>query len=181
MQYRIGGSAVAKSKKTKSAKKKAGSRATADRLTVDIDLDVHRKIELARLNFDENGNDILRRLLKLDDSFARPARNSNEDTRAKGGGAIDGGWSKIDRFGRSIFLPDGTRLRAAYAGRAVEGEIIAGMWVVAGNAYNSPSSALNANVRTRNGNNVNLNGWRHWEVRPPGTETWVRLNRFEPE
>lgn len=170
---------MAKSKKSKSTKKKTKARAAADCLTVEIDLGVHRAIEQARTSFEESRNDILRRLLNAD--CAGPPHNANEDSRAKGGGAIDGGWSKIDRFGRSIFLPDGTRLRAAYAGRAVEGQIVAGMWVVAGQAYNSPSSALNANVRTRDGNTVNLNGWRHWEVCPPGRETWVRLNRFEPE
>ena len=87
----------------------------------------------------------------------------------------------LSSIGRSIFLPNGTALRAAYAGMAVEGEIVGGMWVVAGHAYNSPSAALNANVRTRDGNTVNLNGWRHWEVRVPGSDTWVRLHRFEPE
>ena len=101
--------------------------------------------------------------------------------RAKSGGADAGGWSKLDRFGRSVFLPDRTRIRAAYAGKAVNGEIIGGMWVVAGQAYNSPSAALNANVRTRDGNPVNLNGWRHWEVLVPGRSSWVRLNRFDPE
>jgi hypothetical protein len=167
---------MAKTKKSKSGKKKGGKDTKPDRLTVDVDLDVHRVIEAARQSFDESHNLILRRLLGIDASGPQPA----ESSRAKGGGAVNGGWSKIDRFGRSIFLPDGTELRAAYAGKAVEGEIVAGMWVVAGHAYNSPSAALNANVRTRDGNPVNLNGWRHWEVKVPGTDTWIRLNRFEP-
>jgi len=167
---------MAKSKKSKSGKKKAGKDARSDLLTVDVDLDVHRAIEAARQSFDESYNQILRRLLRIDASQLHPV----ETSRAKGGGAADGGWSKIDRFGRSVFLPDGTDLRAAYAGRTVDGEIIAGMWVVAGHAYNSPSAALNANVRTRDGNPVNLNGWRHWEVKVPGSDTWIRLNRFEP-
>jgi hypothetical protein len=168
---------MAKSKKAKAAKKKAGREKDPDRLTVDVDLDVHRAIEAARQSFAESRNDILRRLLAIDAVAATLADTS----RAKGGGAANGGWSKIDRYGRSIFLPDGTDLRAAYAGRTVDGQIIGGMWVVAGHAYNSPSAALNANVRTRDGNPVNLNGWRHWEVKVPGREVWVRLNRFEPE
>ena len=65
------------------------------------------------------------------------------------------------------------------AARALNGEIIGGMWVVAGQAYNSPSAALNSNVRTRDGNPVNLNGWRHWEVLVPGRSSWVRLNRLD--
>ena len=167
---------MAKSKKSKSGKNRTRRDRDPDRLTVDIDVDVHRVIETARQSFDESRNAILRRLLKVDIPAAPPA----EASRAKGGGAMNGGWSKIDRYGRSVFLPDGTDLRAAYAGRAIEGEIIAGMWVVAGNAFNSPSAALNANVRTRDGNPVNLNGWRHWEVKVPGSGAWIRLNRFEP-
>jgi len=167
---------MGKSKKSKAAKRKA-DRDDPDSLTVDIDLDVYRLIEASRRSFGESRNRILRRLLKIDGENANPVAFS----RANAGGAVDGGWSKIDRHGRSIFLPNGTALRAAYAGMAVEGEIVGGMWVVAGHAYNSPSAALNANVRTRDGNTVNLNGWRHWEVRVPGGETWVRLHRFEPE
>lgn len=171
---------MAKAKKSKSAKKKAKAKTGPDRLTVDVDVDVHRAIEMARDNFAESHNDILRRLLVEKTDMPEP-QSVSQNARAKGGGALSGGWSKIDRFGRSIFLPDGTGLRAAYAGKAVEGEIVAGMWVVAGHAHNSPSAALNANVRTRDGNPVNLNGWRHWEVRPPGETNWVRLNRLEPE
>ncbi len=167
---------MAKSKKKKSLKKKARAGRKSERLTVDLDLDVHRAMEAARQSFEESGNDILRRLLGIDGPQP-PA----ESRRAKAGGSVDGGWSKLNRHGRTIFLPNGTRLRAAYAGKAVEGEIIAGMWVVAGHAYNSPSAALNSNVRTRDGNPVNLNGWRHWEVRVPGREIWIRLNRFEPD
>jgi hypothetical protein len=50
------------------------------------------------------------------------------------------------------------------------------MWVVGDRGYNSPSAALIANVTTKTGGKVNLNGWRHWEVRLPGAETWTRLS-----
>lgn len=173
---------MAKSRKSKSGKKKARAGKGPDRLTVDIDLDVYRTIEAARQSFDESRNAILRRVLNIDaGGGARPPESPAGPMRAKSGGAEDGGWSKLDRFGRPVFLPDGTKLRAAYAGRALNGEIIGGMWVVAGQAYNSPSAALNANVRTRDGNPVNLNGWRHWEVLVPGRTNWVRLNRFDPD
>lgn len=183
---------MGKSKKSKfrNDKKKARESTETDRLTVDIDIDVHRVIEAARRSFDESRNAILRRLLKIgaradaggkpDGGDKGPSRRS-PSMRAKSGGAEPGGWSKLDRYGKSIFLPDGAKIRAAYAGKAVHGEIIGGMWIVAGQAYNSPSAALNANVRTRDGNPVNLNGWRHWEVLIPGRSNWVRLNRLEPE
>ena len=172
---------MAKSKK-KSGKKKSRDKNDADRLTVDIDIDVYRTIEAARQSFDESRNTVLRRLLRIDaDGRHSGIGDATVARRAKSGGADAGGWSKLDRFGRSVFLPDRTRIRAAYAGKAINGEIIGGMWVVAGQAYNSPSAALNANVRTRDGNRVNLNGWRHWEVLVPGLSKWVRLNKFDPE
>ena len=171
---------MAKSKK-RSGKKKSHGKKDGDRLTVDIDIDVYRTIEAARQSFDESRNTVLRRLLKIDAEDRNSGFVDTTGTRAKSGGADTGGWSKLDRFGRSVFLPDRTRIRAAYAGKTVNGEIIGGMWVVSGQAYNSPSAALNANVRTRDGNPVNLNGWRHWEVLVPGRSSWVRLNRFDPE
>ena len=147
-----------------------------------IDVDVHKLIEAARSVFGETQNDILRRLLGLDHGAPlfepRPAEMPpiRPQRRAKGGGAGDGGWSKVNRDCHIVFLPDGTELRAAYAGQTVHGEIVDGMWVIGGRGHNSPSAALTANVTTKAGGKVNLNGWRHWEVRLPGAETWTRLS-----
>ena len=184
-------------KKTKSGKKKRAekkpptdSQAGKDKPVkkrskkrkVAIDVHVHKLIEAARSVFDETQNDILRRLLGLDHGAPLfeplPAEMSATAARrrAKGGGAGDGGWSKVNRRGRTTFLPDGTKLRAAYAGQTVRGEIRDGMWIVGKRGYNSPSAALIANVTSKTGGKVNLNGWRHWEVRLPGTETWTPLS-----
>jgi hypothetical protein len=141
-----------------------------------IDMEVHKVIENARQSFTEMPNAILRRLLGLDGG--RPVPNGTgigAHGRAKSGGATAGGWSKIDRRGRAVFLPDGTELRAAYCGLTVTGAIRDGAWEVEGSRFNSPSAALIANVHTRAGQPVNLNGWRHWEVKPPGTSAWRRL------
>jgi hypothetical protein len=145
-------------------------------------VDVHKLIEAARSVFGETQNDILRRLLGLDHGAPlfepRPAEASPTGLRrcAKGGGAGEGGWSKVNRHGHTVFLPDGTELRAAYAGQAVNGEIRDGMWVIGNRGYNSPSAALIAHVTSKTGGKVNLNGWRHWEVRLPGAETWTPLS-----
>ena len=157
----------------KSAKKSPKKRKIA------IDVHVHKLIEAARSVFGETQNDILRRLLGLDHGaplFEPQPSPAASQRRAKGGGAGDGGWSKVNRRGRTTFLPDGTKLRAAYAGQTVRGEIRDGMWIVGKRGYNSPSAALIANVTSKTGGKVNLNGWRHWEVRPPGAETWTRLS-----
>ena len=159
-------------KKKKGAKKKAGR-------TIAIDVEVHKRIEAARLSFEESENAILCRLLRIGEAQSKSAPEpAAQPRRAKGGGAADGGWSKIGRHGRTVFLPDGTLLRAAYGGRTVEGEVKDGAWLVNGAAYNSPSAALIANVQTKDGSPVNLNGWRHWEVRRPGEEVWLRLSEL---
>ena len=140
-----------------------------------IDMQVHKLIEAARSAFGETQNDILRRLLGLDHGAPPIVPSAGPQRRAKGGGAGEGGWSKVNRHGHTVFLPDGTELRAAYAGQTANGEILDGMWVIGGRGYNSPSAALIANVTSRTGGKVNLNGWRHWEVRRPGAETWTPL------
>src|SRR5918995_1985399 len=124
-------------KKKKGAKKKSGDGGAR---TIAIDMEVHKRIEAARLSFEESDNAILRRLLRVGE--AQPAgapEPAAPPRRAKGGGAADGGWSKIGRHGRTVFLPNGTLLRAAYGGRTVEGEVRDGAWLVNGAAYNSPS------------------------------------------
>jgi len=144
-----------------------------------IDVHVHKLIEAARSVFGETQNDILRRLLGLDHGaplFEPQPSPTESRRRAKGGGAGEGGWSKVNRHGRTTFLPDGTELRAAYAGQTVRGEIRDGMWVVGERGYNSPSAALIAHVTSKTGGKVNLNGWRHWEVRLPGAESWTPLS-----
>ncbi|HSG95862.1 MAG TPA: hypothetical protein VLA28_10095 [Afifellaceae bacterium] len=151
---------------------------------ISIDLDVHKLIEATRSVFGETQNDILRRLLGLDHGAPlfepKPAvmPPTGLQRRAKGGGAGEGGWSKVNRHGHTTFLPNGTELRAAYAGQTVNGEIRNGMWVIGDCGYNSPSAALVANVTSKTGGKVNLNGWRHWEVRPPGAETWTPLSEI---
>jgi hypothetical protein len=137
-----------------------------------IDLDVHKAIEAARQSLGEMPNAILRRMLGLDG----PRDTNGVGRRAKGGGAQEGGWSKIDRHGRNVFLPDGTELRAAYGGQAVTGTIRDGGWQVGQGRFNSPSAALIAHVQTREGKSVNLNGWRHWEVKLPGSTSWRPLS-----
>ena len=175
----LAASAGKRKKRAKKSSKKSAKK-TPKTLKVAIDMQVHKLIEAARSAFGETHNDILRRLLGLDHGAppivpqpeiapARPQR------RAKGGGAGEGGWSKVNRRGHTVVLPDGTRLRAAYAGQTVNGEILDGMWVIGNHGYNSPSAALIANVTSKSGGKVNLNGWRHWEVRLPGAETWTPL------
>ncbi|SEQ63978.1 hypothetical protein SAMN05216548_106105 [Faunimonas pinastri] len=157
------------------SKKKNGRKGDGVASVVEIDIDVYKAIEGARQDFTESRNDILRRMLRLDGDAEAPTAATAPGRRAKSGGAIDGGWAKIDRHGRQILLPEGTEIRATYGGQTVTGRIGGGAWEVGGQRYNSPSRALIENVRGRNGETVNLNGWRHWEAKLPGEEIWKRL------
>lgn len=155
-------------------KKKVWKAAAVDGFQpVMIDMDVHKAIEAGRESFSEMPNAILRRLLGIDPGGPAAARAGG--ARARAGGAAEGGWSKLDRRGRVVFLPDGTELRAAYGGHAVTGIIAGGLWQVGEGRYASPSAALIANVTSRDGKPVTLNGWRHWEVRLPGSPLWRPL------
>jgi len=162
--------------------KKKKDKKAGDHRSIAIDLDVHRLVEANRRDFGESENAILRRLLGLDGAgvpAAPPARPLVEPgRRATGGVAAEGGWSKIGRHGSEVFLPNGTELRAAYAGKRIEGRIEDGHFLVAGERYASPSAAIIAAAATRQGKRTNLNGWRLWEVRRPGDTGWVRLGEL---
>lgn len=137
--------------------------------SVDIDFDVHKRIELARESFSETPNAVLRRLLGLDASRAGQQGISPAAMRA---------WS-----GKGVLLPHGTRLRMDYNGRTHEGEIADGSWLVEGARYSSPSAAAGGVGRTKDGKRTNLDGWIYWWVLPPGEENWVKLSdirRKEP-
>ena len=155
------------------AKKKKPRKGDNGLQPIMIDVELHKAIEAARRNFGETPNAILRRMLGIDGIGGGDALAAGG--RARGGNANGGGWSKRNHKGRRVFLPDGTALRATYSGQSVTGVIAGGLWQVGEARYRSPSAALIANVRSRAGTPVNLNGWRHWEVKLPGAANWLPL------
>jgi hypothetical protein len=128
--------------------------------TIEIDFDVHKRIEMERRAFDEPPNAALRRLLGIDGTApAEPAaQRSGRPWRGKG-----------------VTLEHGTDVRMEYNGRQHTGRIDDGEWLVEGQRYRSPSAAAGGVARTKAGTQPSLDGWIYWEVRRPGTSRWVRL------
>ena len=126
--------------------------------TIEIDFDIHKLIEQERRSFAEEPREVLRRLLKLGEA---PAATTLAAQR---------GWS-----GLGVTLPHGTKLRMAYNGVTYEGEIVEGIWVVAGQQFTSPSGAASGVAVTKKGKKTRLDGWNYWHVKLPGTSTWTTL------
>lgn len=135
--------------------------------SVDIDFDVHKRIELARESFSETPNAVLRRLLGINGSSPVPHVIGATAKRA---------WS-----GKGVQLLHGTRLRMDYNGRTHEGEIVDGSWLVEGETYSSPSAAAGGAARTKGGKRTNLDGWIYWWVLIPGEDAWVKLSELRSD
>src|SRR5258706_5143368 len=85
--------------------------------TIEIDFDIHKKIEEVRRSFDETPNEALRRLLKL------PERAPPKPTKMNG--STGRSWAA-----EGVTLPHGTAIRMKYNKRLFEGEIVDGRWVI---------------------------------------------------
>ena len=94
--------------------------------TIEIDFDIHKRIEMERQSFTESPNDVLRRLLGLGPPTKHETRLENHV----------GAWS-----GKGVTLPAGTRLRMEYRGNTHLGEIRDGAWFLEGKPFTSPSAA----------------------------------------
>ncbi len=127
--------------------------------TIEIDFDVHKRIELERAGFDESANDVLRRLLGI-----------SLPTDVAAGEPLGRAWSA-----KGVTLPHGTELRMEYNGRVHTGEIRDGQWLVEGQTFNSPSGAAGGVATTKNGKRANLDGWEYWQVKPPTGPTWIAI------
>jgi len=131
--------------------------------SIEIDFDVHKRIETARESFSESPNDVLRRLLEIGGSskplMSSPPRNAGRP------------WS-----GKGVLLPPGTQVRMEYNGRTYSGEILDGQWHVEGGVYGSPSAAAVGVAKKKSGEPVtSLDGWLYWSARLPGTANWVPM------
>ncbi|WP_448579390.1 hypothetical protein [Thermaurantiacus sp.] len=134
---------------------------------VDIDLDVHKRIESERRSFEDTPNSILRRLLGIDQppqAGAEPVLPSRPIGKA---------WS-----GKGVVLPHGTELRMEYNGVEHGGRIEDGKWLVAGKKANGPSPAAAAVAVTKDGKTPSLNGWIYWQAKFPGTSKWVPIKEL---
>ena len=130
---------------------------------IEIDLEVHKAIELERRSFSEPPNEALRRLLKIEGP--RPeVRSPAADGRA---------WS-----GKGVTLPHGTKLHMEYNGRTYTGTIEDGVWVVEGKRFSSPSAAAGGVGLTKDGKHTSLDGWNYWYVKRPGDGKWIAIRQL---
>jgi len=131
--------------------------------TIEIDFDVHKRIELERASFAETPNAVLRRLLQINGT-ASAVTIQPTSGRA---------WSS-----ENVTLPHGTELRMEYNGRVYKGSLDDGRWLVDGKEFNSPSSAAGVAL-TKDGRYSNLNGWMYWQVKRPGDTDWISLKQLK--
>jgi hypothetical protein len=124
--------------------------------SIEIDFDVHKRIEAERRGFDDSPNAALRRLLKLPEV--------DEEAAPKPFGRA---WSS-----EGAVLPHGTQVKMDYGQQLIEGEIVDGKWVCEGQTFDSPSAAASALARTKDGETTSLNGWNYWEAKLPGSAEW---------
>ncbi|MEA3002305.1 MAG: hypothetical protein QOH81_1093 [Sphingomonadales bacterium] len=129
---------------------------------IDVDFEVYKKLTVMRPDEATTYNDVLRRMLGLDepksDAPARAARPAPGGCEFKG-----------------VSLPNGTELRVTYKGRTYTAQIKDGSWIGEdGIRRNSPSDAACAITKS------NVNGWRFWKVRRPGDGDFRVLEDLRP-
>ena len=153
---------------------------------IEIDFDVHKKIEEARRSFSDSPNAVLRRLLNIGDDEQSSERLTPMDNEP---GEVPGfksarPWLDEDSeqpwWGKGVTLPHGTELRMEYRGRLYSGVIENGRWVVEGERFGSPSAAASGVARTKDGKRTNLDGWRYWSVRRSMDKDWIPINQLRP-
>jgi hypothetical protein len=131
--------------------------------TIEIDFDLHKRIEAARESLSEPEYEILKRLLKI----GQAAKPLDTEPRATGRP-----WS-----GKGVILPHGTQLRMEYNGRSHSGEIVDGQWHVEGGVHGSPSAAAVGVAKNKSGEPItSLDGWIYWHAKMPNSSRWVPLS-----
>ncbi|WP_298963555.1 hypothetical protein [uncultured Roseibium sp.] len=138
--------------------------------TIDIDFDIHQRIEAERQSFDEPPYIALRRLLGL------PALTKQAEVKQ----APETGRPFVED---GVTIPHGSEARMEYQrGKQVyEGSFLDGMLVVNGKEYPSLSSAAKAVAVTKDGKRPSLNGWLYWKARFSGETQWRSLQDMREE
>ena len=133
--------------------------------SIEIDFDVHKRIEMERRSYAETPNTVLRRLLGLNQSKEQADGHVDEKHPS-----MNGSWN-----GKGVTLPTGTQVRMEYCGRRHFGVIEKASWVVDGKKYKSPSAAAGGSARSKKNTQTYLNGWKYWWVKRPSDERWLPL------
>jgi hypothetical protein len=124
--------------------------------TIEVDFDVYKALTMRRPTEDVTENDVLRELLQLPRRKAAPAPAP--------AGPAPGDW-----ITKGVRFPAGTEFRAHYKGQTYLGRVEAGVLMLNGKPYDSPSSAAVSITGSA------VNGWRFWEARLPGEAGWKMI------
>ena len=125
---------------------------------IEIDFEIHKRIELEKRSFSESENDVLRRLLGLN------GQHQGDGKRPEGRS-----W-----FGKGVTLPHGTEIRMEYNGRVHSGQIDDGEWLVEGSRFQSPSAAAGGVALTKDGHHPSLDRTQY--RLPKGMAQGVRID-----
>jgi hypothetical protein len=139
---------------------------------MDVDFDIHKRVEAERRSFDEPQYVALRRLLGLPD-VSVSAVSANDSSSSAGRPWKDG----------HVEVPHGSDARMAY-GRGKQhfaGKFLDGKLVVDGRSFSSLSDAASTLAVTKYGDHPSLNGWNYWEVRFPGEAEWRAMDTLRRE
>ena len=169
--------------------------------TIDIDIEVYKCIEAARINFEESQNTILRRLLGIEKTYEESLDNKmyskfnsldsfiseeiNKSMSMKNEIADFQNYLINKRFPKSnnetpqnwsyggASLPEGTKLQKWLGRQKLEAVISNASILINGEYHQSPSSAAMA----VNGG-VNVNGWNFWEYFDEESKQWKKINEL---
>ena len=145
---------------------------------IEIDFDVHQKIEAARMSFDDPPNAALRRLLGL--GSPKQALSGNDATERLPGKIAERPIAEWRSKG--VVLPDGTELQVDYSEVSAIGRVIGGRLSFNGELFRTPSAAVMNAVGTARGGVVSaINGWKYLYARLPGEDKWMRLDTIREE
>jgi len=126
--------------------------------TIEIDFDVFKELTIRRASEKTTYNDVLRELLEL---TPQTSQNSNK-------GAINNKtW-----ICKGVTFPHNTEFRSFYKGEYYYGKVDNGFLVVNEKKFSSPSPA--ASEITNN----SVGGWRFWECKFPGDNSWKLIGNL---
>jgi hypothetical protein len=144
---------------------------------IEIDWDIHQRIEAERRGFNEPPYLALRRLLGLPEPAAAPSVLVSEPQAEQ---AIGEGvpWSED-----GVVVPHGCPARMEYlhGSQVYEGQFLNGRLVAKGHSFETLSAAASALAVTKQGTRTSLNGWLYWKVKLPGDTEWRSLGDMRPQ
>ena len=145
---------------------------------IEIDFDVHQRIEAARKSFEDPPNAVLRRLLGL----GSPEETSSATDAAERLPSKITTRPNADWRSKGVALPDGTELHVDYSEVRANGRVVGGRLFFGGKRFRTPSAAVMGVVGAARGSAVSaINGWKYLYARLPGENDWMPLDRIRQE